>query len=59
MQVAADKAALAGDKGDKSASDALRSLSNEISIYGGLDHPNIVRYYGCERCGAKVNIYLE
>ena len=37
----------------------LRSLETEISLLRPLNHPNIVRCYGCERDGDELNIFLE
>ena len=37
----------------------LRSLETEISLLRPLNHPNIVRCYGCERDNDELNIFLE
>ncbi|XP_054818408.1 mitogen-activated protein kinase kinase kinase 5-like [Prosopis cineraria] len=36
-----------------------RSLEKEIRILSQLDHQNIVKYYGSERVGNQIHLYME
>ncbi|KAE8705298.1 Mitogen-activated protein kinase kinase kinase YODA [Hibiscus syriacus] len=44
---------------DAKSKESARQLMQEIALLSGLQHPNIVQYYGSEKVDDKLYIYLE
>lgn len=60
QMLAVKQVTLAGGSGNsRQFIEQLRSLETEISLLRPLNHPNIVRCYGCERDNDELNIFLE
>jgi hypothetical protein len=57
--LAVKQVTLGGQPNSSKFKEQLRSLETEISLLRPLKHENIVAYYGCDRDGEDLNIYLE
>lgn len=59
-QLLAVKQVTLGDQpNSRKFQEQLQALEQEISLLRPLQHENIVTYYGCDRDGDDLNIYLE
>ncbi|ESL05373.1 hypothetical protein TRSC58_06980 [Trypanosoma rangeli SC58] len=47
------------DKGAHGDDSQLKEIAREVEIMSSLSHPNIVRYFFCERDGNCVSIFME
>jgi hypothetical protein len=59
QMLAVKQVTLGGQATSRQFIEQMRSLETEISLLRPLNHPNIVRCYGCERDKDELNIFLE
>lgn len=59
QMLAVKQVTLGGHASSRQFMEQMRSLETEISLLRPLNHPNIVRCYGCERDHEELNIFLE